>query len=86
MKLLAVLFLSATIACTSLLSIAEEAQDENAKFSQLVSKLNPSYKVDSVEKAKVPGFYKVRTTSGALIYADETASFFFMGNLYQLRW
>lgn len=85
MKSLTRFFLSAIIACTSLFSIAEEEQDEQAKFSQLVSKLNASYKVDSVEKAKVPGFYKVRTTSGALIYADETATFFFMGNLYELE-
>jgi thiol:disulfide interchange protein DsbC len=85
MKSLTTLLLSATIACTSLLSVAEEAPDEHAKFSQLVSKLNATYKVESVEKAEVPGFYKVRTTSGALIYADETATFFFMGNLFQLE-
>jgi thiol:disulfide interchange protein DsbC len=85
MKSLTTFFLSATIAFTSLLSTAEDAQDENAKFTHLVSKLNATYKVESVEKAKVPGFYKVRTTSGALIYADETATFFFMGNLYQLE-
>ena len=77
--------LAFAMACTPFLTIAEESQDEHLKFSHLVSKLNPTYKVESVEKAQVPGFYKVRTTSGALIYADETATFFFMGKLYQLE-
>lgn len=78
-------FLAAAIACTSLLSIAENAPDENARFAQLVSKLNPNYKVQSVEKASAPGMYKVQTTNGTLIYADESATFFFIGNLYQLE-
>jgi thiol:disulfide interchange protein DsbC len=77
--------LAVAITCTSFLSSAEEAPDDNAKFARLVSKVNASHKVESVEKAEVPGFYEVRTSGGALIYADETATFFFMGNLYQLE-
>jgi thiol:disulfide interchange protein DsbC len=85
MKSLTTFVLSAAIACMPFSALAESEQDQHAKFAQLVSKLNVTYKVESVEKAQVPGFYKVRTTSGALIYADETATFFFMGNLYQLE-
>jgi len=77
--------LAVAIACTSFLSSAEETPDDNAKFARLVSKMNASDKVASVEKTKLPGFYRVLTTSGVQLYADETATFFFVGNLYQLE-
>lgn len=51
------------------------------KLRSANEKLNPI----SVKPSKVPGIFEVTLTSGQLIYTNENADFFLMGELYKIQ-
>lgn len=41
--------------------------------------------IDSIEAAKIPGFYSVQLQDGPLLYVSEDGNYFFAGELYQFQ-
>ena len=70
----------------SLIASASSAQEDFVKrFQDNLAKVNPQYKVQSVESSHLKGFYNVQLENGPLLYVSENGQHFFAGELYFLE-
>lgn len=68
------------------MATANSAQQDFAKrFQENLTKVNPQYKVQSVEPSHLKGFYNVQLENGPLLYVAENGQHFFAGELYFLE-
>lgn len=59
-------------------------EDFKKRFQDNLVKVNPQYKVQSVEASHLKGFYNVQLENGPLLYVSENGQHFFAGELYFL--
>lgn len=65
-------------------AVADDIKQFQNKVQDNLTRVNPDYKVRSVEPSRLAGFYNVQLENGPLIYVTEDAGYFFAGELYQI--
>ncbi|HEY9034867.1 MAG TPA: thioredoxin fold domain-containing protein [Pseudomonadales bacterium] len=80
-KKLTVLLLLAT---AMVLPVSADINQFRQTINENLKKVNPNYKVVSIEPSHLKGFYNVQLDNGPLIYVSENGQHFFDGQLYFL--
>lgn len=80
-KKLTVLLLLTT---AMVLPVSADINQFRQTINENLKKVNPNYKVVSIEPSHLKGFYNVQLDNGPLIYVSENGQHFFDGQLYFL--